>query len=571
MALTRVRLAHERALAELSLAHGRPLRSSGALCAHAVLAVGPLATGELALGAPLGLLFLYETDDGQSEGARGLSPSLPLHAFFERCFGALARELEVAGLELDLSVRPEGSKGPLCNSLDALCDYLERFGGPAERRALARVECVAGDLAFSQQVLDELAPFVFRRSLDAALVASLTATPAERLAVADLVDTMAAGFGGRHASLRTGTTGHRLAELARLRLLDAADAARLVERHEAELEGRPSSGQELADIISGLAALTTAGAPLTGTIARALDPATPEAARHEALTALGFRAPVTAKLRLDALSRHPDALFHWRHAGREGSLAAALIEHASVSGDPDQVLLSCEALTHLLRHQPHVGARLASDPARLARLVSLFARDPVVSRRLLGSPSLLSSLVLEGHEAIDPSTLWAAVDRSRAARELLDEARVLAAWSGRGQGARDREDLELEVVRALFCELADVETPAAAPLVLLAKHEADGLELAALLPDGADAEVRALLRRLVVALSAGREGPLVEVRPDAARRPFTVSELAHHLAAGGTFPGGWQVLVGPPHLVDLMGTLTGAAAPTAVMAGPGPA
>lgn len=584
-ALGRVREAHDLAFADLVRAHGRPL-GRGGTCRHAVLAVGALAAEELAEAAPLGLIFLYETDEGRSEGARGLAPSLPLHVFFERGFGALRRGLEVSGLTLDLGVRPEGLKGPLCNSLDAFVDYLERFGGPDERRALARLAFVAGDADFGRRVLDELAPFVFRRSLDAALVASLTVTSPERLTVAALVDTMAAGLGGRHPSLRAGTTHSRLVELARLGLLGAADAARLAERHEAELDGLAGPGDEaLAAIVAGLATLTSSRAPLTGTIAQALDPAAAVEARLLALDSLGFRAPETARQRLDALSRHPDGPFHWRHAGREGSLAAALIEHASATPDPDQVLLTCEPLTHVLKNQPHVGAQLASDPARLSRLVRLFASDPTAARLLLASPPLLSTLVVEGHEppGIDTAALWSAPsgERARVARELMNEARVLAAWAGRETLDVSMGALELEVVAAMFCELAEVDEPSEAPLVLLARHEAGGVQLAALLPDDTSAEVRAMLRRLVLALGEGREGPLIRVSADASRRPFSVSELERHLAEGGSFRGDWQVLAGPPHLVELVrartklavSASTGAAslAPTAVMAGIGPA
>ena len=584
-ALVHIRAAHDRIWAELVRAHGRPLTASMAACGHAVIAVGGLASGELSVGAPLGLLFLYETDEGHSPGARGLSPRLPLHAFFERFFQALSRAIEQAGLRLDLGVRPEGKKGPLCNSLDAFVDYLERFGGPDERRALARLSFVAGEPAFGRRIADELGPFVFRRSLDAALVASLTVTPTERLNVAALVDTMAAGLGGRHTMLKTGSTRERLAVLARLRLLDAGDAERLATRHEAELEGETVTGEEsLAAIVHGLATLTTARAPLTGAIAQALDPAAPEEARRVALEALGFRAPDLARQRLDALSRHPDGPFHWRNAGREGSLAAALVEHASVSGDPDQVLLACEALTHLLKHQPHVGQQLANDPARLSRLSRLFASDPVAGRRLLASPSLVSSLVVEGQGAdasdLDTGALWSAPpgERARVARELLDEARVLSAWAGRETPDEAVLGLELEVVTALFCELAEVDGPDEAPVVLLARRgpESEGarsVELGVMLPDDAGPELRALPRRLVAVLGEGREGPLVKVVPDARRRPFTVSELARHRAEGGQGPRGWRVLAGPPHLVlhlELAETPK-KAAPTAVMAGSGPA
>lgn len=509
------------------------------------MAVGALALSELAPGRPLGLLFLYETDEGKSEGARGLSPSLELHTFFQRFFGALTRALGDAGFVLDLDRRPEGQVGPLCNSLEAFSDYLERFGGPTERRVFVRLAPVAGDPVFGELVVQELAPFVYRRSLEAALISALRQLDPDRLTVADLVDTLAAGLGGRHTGLKMGSTAVRLAELARLRLLDPTDATRLAALHDAELDGLPSPEHELLrGLVSGLSVVTTATShPTRDGIAVALDTKAPTAERVAALEALGFVAADAARERIDALSRIPEGPFY-RQSGRDGALAPALLLAASQTPAPDQVLLACEALSHLLKHQPHTHEQLARDTARLARLVNLFASDRAATRHLLASPELFVRLVIEGLDE-GPGARIALEDPSTA---RLDE-HTRAAFFGRPP--TDSADTDVAITVALACELAGVSTADELPFLLLARASDRGLDLDMLLPDEADAALRALPRRLITALTAGPNGPLVELRDRPGRRPFTTSELRRHLADGGHAPR-WKVVAGAEMLIDAL-------------------
>ena len=67
---------------------------------------------------------------------------------------------------VDLRLRPEGRGGPIVNSLAAAERYYEAFGRLWERAALLRARPVAGDLDFGAEVLEALAPFVWRRAVD---------------------------------------------------------------------------------------------------------------------------------------------------------------------------------------------------------------------------------------------------------------------------------------------------------------------------------------------------------------------------------------------------------------------
>src|SRR5262249_18076336 len=62
---------------------------------------------------------------------------------------------------------------PLVNSLAAAERYYEAFGRLWERAALLRARPVAGDLAFGDEVLATLAPFIWRRRVDPRLAAEM--------------------------------------------------------------------------------------------------------------------------------------------------------------------------------------------------------------------------------------------------------------------------------------------------------------------------------------------------------------------------------------------------------------
>jgi len=75
---------------------------------------------------------------------------------------------------VDMRLRPEGTRGPLVNSLGALERYYETWGRTWERAALLRARPVAGDLAFGGRALSSLHPFVWRREVNPRIAHELT-------------------------------------------------------------------------------------------------------------------------------------------------------------------------------------------------------------------------------------------------------------------------------------------------------------------------------------------------------------------------------------------------------------
>ena len=130
-----------------------------------VLGMGKLGGRELNVGSDIDLIFVYDTDDGTT------GSGATLHEYWSYVAQKLVATLEDAteqgaAWRVDLRLRPEGSRGPLVNSVAAIERYYETWGRPWERAALVRARAVAGDLALGRELLAELTPFVFRRQVD---------------------------------------------------------------------------------------------------------------------------------------------------------------------------------------------------------------------------------------------------------------------------------------------------------------------------------------------------------------------------------------------------------------------
>ncbi|HEX9101269.1 MAG TPA: bifunctional [glutamate--ammonia ligase]-adenylyl-L-tyrosine phosphorylase/[glutamate--ammonia-ligase] adenylyltransferase, partial [Polyangia bacterium] len=135
--------------AELVARHGEPRTDDGRPCRFVVFGMGKLGGEELNFSSDIDLVYLYETD-------RGAAGALSLHEFFARLCERLTRAIGVVTDEgfvfrVDLRLRPEGTRGPVCNSLGAAERYYESVGRPWERQAWVKARAVAGDLALGDE------------------------------------------------------------------------------------------------------------------------------------------------------------------------------------------------------------------------------------------------------------------------------------------------------------------------------------------------------------------------------------------------------------------------------------
>jgi [glutamine synthetase] adenylyltransferase / [glutamine synthetase]-adenylyl-L-tyrosine phosphorylase len=153
----------------------------------AVVGLGRLGAGELALSSDLDVLFVHDGDTAAAEGAAEAVVEL---------LGAVVPAGDA--FRVDPGLRPEGRQGPLSRSLDSHRAYYERWAGDWELLAMTQARPVAGDRELGGAFVDLVQGLVY-----------VDPVPAERLVA---VRTMKA----RLERERAGQRGSR-AGAARLR------------------------------------------------------------------------------------------------------------------------------------------------------------------------------------------------------------------------------------------------------------------------------------------------------------------------------------------------------------------
>ncbi len=173
IAAATVNVSLKRCMVELAQRHGRV---PGA--ALAVVALGKLGGREMTALSDLDLMVVYDLKEGesQSDGER------PLYAseWFSRLTQRLVTALTVATkrgtlYDVDLRLRPSGSKGPVAVTLGAFREYHARESETWERMALTRARVVAGDPGFGQELMTAVASTYERSTAPRALAKDVLA------------------------------------------------------------------------------------------------------------------------------------------------------------------------------------------------------------------------------------------------------------------------------------------------------------------------------------------------------------------------------------------------------------
>ena len=156
---------------QLSARYGRPMvyteEGKKTVARFVILGMGKLGARELNFSSDVDLIYLFDAGHGEVED----SCTLSLKAYFNRLGRDLIRLLgeptaEGQVFRIDLRLRPEGESGELSLSRDSAELYYESWGQTWERSAMIKARPVAGDLAWGDDFLKELQPFIFRRYLD---------------------------------------------------------------------------------------------------------------------------------------------------------------------------------------------------------------------------------------------------------------------------------------------------------------------------------------------------------------------------------------------------------------------
>jgi glutamate-ammonia-ligase adenylyltransferase len=164
---------------ELARSHGRV--PGGALV---VLGLGKLGSREMTVTSDLDLILVFDAPQGieASNGRRPLPVSTYHARLAQRLINALTAMTPEGNLyEVDMRLRPSGTKGPVASSLDAFIRYHRELAWTWEHMALTRARIVAGPAALADRVKAAVVE-VLRRPRAPAALARDVAEMRERMA-----------------------------------------------------------------------------------------------------------------------------------------------------------------------------------------------------------------------------------------------------------------------------------------------------------------------------------------------------------------------------------------------------
>ena len=223
--------------------------------AMAVVALGKLGGREMLPGSDLDLVLIYDhADGGGAEGAaesRGGARDLPAATYFARLAAQLVAALSAPGAEgrlyeVDMRLRPSGSKGPVATSLASFERYHAAEAWTWERMALTRARPVAGPPALRRRCAQAVREALVRhagpkaieqarrmrgrllRDLPADGAWDVKAMPGGLIEVEFVAQALQCAHASAHPRAASPTTREALAALARAGLLPAGEAATLV-------------------------------------------------------------------------------------------------------------------------------------------------------------------------------------------------------------------------------------------------------------------------------------------------------------------------------------------------------
>lgn len=141
---------------------------------YIVLGMGKYGAHELNYSSDIDLIVFFEA--ARARLKEGLEPQ-PFFVAMTRELVNLMDERTADGyvFRTDLRLRPDSGATQVALSTDAALIYYESFGQNWERAALIKARPVAGDIEAGDGLLQELAPFIWRKYLDFAAIADVHA------------------------------------------------------------------------------------------------------------------------------------------------------------------------------------------------------------------------------------------------------------------------------------------------------------------------------------------------------------------------------------------------------------
>ena len=153
---------------------GTPLNEEGtAPCHFAIIGMGKLGGYELNFSSDIDLIFVY-SDDAQTDTGNDNSEYFSrLCEFIIKAMSEITPDGYV--FRVDIRLRPESSAGVIIRSMESYESYYEGWGDLWERQALIKARTVAGDMAFGDEFIRMIQPFVYQRYLDGVTLSEIKA------------------------------------------------------------------------------------------------------------------------------------------------------------------------------------------------------------------------------------------------------------------------------------------------------------------------------------------------------------------------------------------------------------
>jgi glutamate-ammonia-ligase adenylyltransferase len=248
-------VSYKRIRAELAARHGTPRyvdeNGEARECGMSVIALGKLGGRELNYSSDIDLMFVYAAN-GETDGAYPISNK----EFYKKVANQYTELLSTYTAEglcyrVDLRLRPDGSLGEVCISLDGAKSYYQTRARDWELQMLIKARVAAGDGEAGRELLKIVEPLIYSTTLDFSAVEAVSATreriseklnrrkhskPAFDVKLAPggirdvefLVQCLQRLHGGRVPWLRHGGTMLALSRLSDKDLLSAAEFGRLI-------------------------------------------------------------------------------------------------------------------------------------------------------------------------------------------------------------------------------------------------------------------------------------------------------------------------------------------------------
>ncbi len=171
-----VEVAYERIYRDLVAHFGQPRSQDGSEAHFAVIALGKMGGQELNYSSDIDLMFLYSAN-GHTAGPAGITNK----EFFKRASNQLTGLLSAYSAEgmcyrVDLRLRPDGSLGEVCLSVDGAQNYYEKRARDWELQMLIKARVAAGHGPTGRALLDFVEPRIYASSLDFSAIEELSAT-----------------------------------------------------------------------------------------------------------------------------------------------------------------------------------------------------------------------------------------------------------------------------------------------------------------------------------------------------------------------------------------------------------